>query len=262
MQDHHLLLRVEGLTKTFRGLMAVDKYSLALRTGETLGIIGPNGAGKTTVFNLISGTLVPTSGHIYFEGQDVTGHTPHRVVGRGIARTVQSIRLFRSLSVLDNVKVGLQIHARPGLAQSVLSLPSFTRNERQLTQKAERLLEVFELVEMRDQPAHSLAFGYQRRLEIAATLATHPKLLLLDEPAAGMNPSEKQELVGLVDKIKQDYGLTIMLIEHDMRVIMGICDRIQTLNYGRIIAEGTPDEIRNNPAVIEAYLGHSEPAEN
>lgn len=262
MRDDQLLLRVDRLTKAFRGLLAVDQYSLALPAGETLGIIGPNGAGKTTVFNLISGTLIPTSGHVYFQGRDVTGQISHQIANRGIARTFQNIRLFRSLSVLDNVKIGLQIHARSGLAQTVLSLPSFYRNERTLTEEADRLLEVIGLRELRDHPAHSLAFGFQRRLEIAAALATRPKLLLLDEPAAGMNPSEKKELVALVDQIKQDFGLTIVLIEHDMRVIMGICDRIQTLNYGRIIAEGSPEEIRNNPAVIEAYLGHSQTAEN
>ena len=174
MQDDPLLLRVDRLTKAFRGLVAVDQYSLALRAGETLGIIGPNGAGKTTVFNLISGTLIPTSGHVYFHGQDVTGQMPHRVVDRGIARTFQSIRIFRSLSVLDNVKIGLQIHARPGLAQSVLSLPSFSRNESKLTQEAGRLLDIFGLAGLADHPAHSLAFGFQRRLEIAAALATRP----------------------------------------------------------------------------------------
>jgi branched-chain amino acid transport system ATP-binding protein len=187
---------------------------------------------------------------------------PHQVARRGIARTFQNIRLFRSLSVLDNVKVGLQMHARPGLAPTLLSLPSFGRQEQKLAEEAARLLEIFGLADLHHHPANSLAFGYQRRLEIAVTLATRPELLLLDEPAAGMNPSEKTELMALIGQIKQDFGLTIVLIEHDMRVIMGICDRIQTLNYGRIIAEGTPEETRNHPAVIEAYLGHSRPQEN
>jgi branched-chain amino acid transport system ATP-binding protein len=256
------LLEVTGLSKSFKGLLAVDGYHVQLRRGEILGIIGPNGAGKTTVFNLITGTLTPTAGQIHFKGHDIAGQLPHRIARQGMARTFQNIRLFGSLSALQNVKVGLQMHGRVGLGETLLSLPSFVRRERALEDEALRLLELFGLADQRHSPANSLAFGFQRRLEIACALATRPDLLLLDEPAAGMNPSEKEELVALIGQIQQNFDLTIILIEHDMRVIMGICHRIQTLNYGEIIAEGTPAEIQNHPQVIEAYLGHGRLASN
>jgi branched-chain amino acid transport system ATP-binding protein len=253
------LLEIDNLTKTFKGLLAVDRYHARVQAGELLGIIGPNGAGKTTVLNLITGVLTPTSGRIRFRGEDIAGRAPHAIARAGIVRTFQNIRIFRALSVLENVKIGLQAHERADLGQTVLSLPGFLGQERRLAEEALHLLEMFDLAGLGASPAHGLSFGHQRRLEIATALATRPTLLLLDEPAAGMNPSEKEELMALITRIKQDFGLTIILIEHDMRVIMGICSRIQALNYGEVIAEGTPTEIQNNPRVIEAYLGHSQP---
>jgi branched-chain amino acid transport system ATP-binding protein len=259
MAETPALLEAEGLTKAFKGLLAVHNYCVRVSKGEILGIIGPNGAGKTTVFNLITGVLAPTRGWIRFKGQNIVGRTPHEIARMGIARTFQNIRLFRALSVRENVMLGLQMHARAGLGETVLSLPRFLERERRLADEAMHLLELFDLDHLWASQAQSLSFGHQRRLEIATALATRPSLLLLDEPAAGMNPSEKEELMGLIHHIHKEFDLTIIIIEHDMRVIMGICQRIQTLNYGEVIAEGTPAEIQANPRVIEAYLGHSQP---
>jgi branched-chain amino acid transport system ATP-binding protein len=253
------LLEADSLTKAFKGLLAVNNYHVRVSKGEILGIIGPNGAGKTTVFNLITGVLTPTRGRIHFQGHNIVGRPPHEIARMGIARTFQNIRLFRALSVLDNVVLGLQMHTRVGLGETIFSLPGFLKRERQLADEAMHMLELFDLAHMWAHQAQSLSFGHQRRLEIATALATRPRLLLLDEPAAGMNPSEKEELMALITHIQKQFDLTIILIEHDMRVIMGICQRIQTLNYGEVIAEGTPAEIQANPRVIEAYLGHSQP---
>ncbi len=255
------LLEIHNLSKAFRGVEALLDYHLKLYEGELLGIIGPNGAGKTTLFNLITGVLKPTRGQIIFQHQDITGLAPEAVCRLGIARTFQNVRLFRSLSALENVRIGLQMDQSAGIGETLLSLPSFGRREQSLEQEAMRLLKLFGLQHFRDTPARNLPYGFQRKLEIASALATHPRLLLLDEPAAGMNPSETDELMALIQRIRHDFDLTIILIEHNMRVIMGICERIQALNYGAVIAEGTPDEIQNNPHVIEAYLGESQPVE-
>ncbi len=219
------------------------------------GVIGPNGAGKTTLFNLVTGVLTLSEGQIFFQGRDITNLASHQIARLGVVRTFQNVRLFGPLSVLENIKIGLQMHAKASLWETILSLPSFGRQESKLEEEAYHLLELFGLETYRDTAAHSLPFGLQRRLEIASALATHPTLLLLDEPAAGMNPSETDELMALIGRVRDEFALTIMLIEHDMRVIMSICDYIQTLNYGEIIAQGTPAEIQNNSQVIEAYLG-------
>lgn len=249
------ILQIENLSKAFHGLQALIGYRLQLRPGELLGIIGPNGAGKTTLFNLITGVLKPTSGRISFAGRDITGLSPAAICRAGIARTFQNIRLFSSISVLENVRISLQLHAHTNFVETLLSLPAFHARERDLAAQAGELLDLFGLGDYRDMPAKSLPYGLQRKLEMACALASQPRLLLLDEPAAGMNPSETEELMALIRDIRDRFDLTIILIEHNMRVVMTICERIQALNYGEVIAEGSPEEIRNHPAVIEAYLG-------
>lgn len=244
-----VLLEIHDLSKAFRGLEALMGYHLTLRRGELLGIIGPNGAGKTTLFNLITGVLKPTRGRIEFQKQDITGLAPESVCRLGIARTFQNVRLFRSLSVLENVRIGLQMHQPASLGETLLSLPSFTRRERALEEEAMRLLQLFGLERFWDTPARNLPYRLQRKLEMASALATRPRLLLLDEPAAGMNPNEAEELMVLIRRIRRDFDLTIVLIEHNMRVIMRICERIQALNYGAVIAEGTPESIQNDSRV-------------
>lgn len=256
-----VLLDIHGLSKSFRGVQALLNCHLKLYPDELLGIIGPNGAGKTTLFNLITGLLPPSHGQIVFRGRDITGLRPEAICRLGIARTFQNLRLFRALSALENVRIGLQIHSLATFAETLLSLPRFGRRERALAQEALELLHLFGLEQQRDTPARNLPYGLQRKLEMASALATRPRLLLLDEPAAGMNPSEAEELMSLIQRIRRDFRLTIILIEHNMRVVMGICERIQTLSYGEVIAEGTPEEIRHNPQVIEAYLGHSQAEE-
>ncbi|MCS7222450.1 MAG: ABC transporter ATP-binding protein [Anaerolineae bacterium] len=253
-----VLLQIEQLSKAFHGLQALVRYHLRLQTGELLGIIGPNGAGKTTLFNLITGVLKPTSGRILFNGRDITGLSPAAICRAGIARTFQNVRLFGSVSVLENVRISLQLHARVHPIEALLSLPGFYRHERLLTEQARELLHLFGLEAYQDLAAKHLPYGLQRKLEMACALASRPRLLLLDEPAAGMNPKETEDLMALIREVHDRFGLTIILIEHNMRVVMAICERIQALNYGEIIAEGTPEQIQSHPAVIEAYLGQRE----
>ena len=248
LETHHL-----GID--FGGLTAVDDFSLTIGKTEIAGLIGPNGAGKTTVFNLLTNVYTPTRGSIMINGVSSAGKTTAQVNKMGIARTFQNIRLFSNMSVLDNVRVGLHNATRENLAAAITHGFGYRRAERQSRQDALELLSIFSLENLADAPAGSLPYGAQRRLEIVRALATHPKILLLDEPAAGMNPSETQELMENIRKIRDTFGIAIMLIEHDMNLVMGICEGICVLDYGKIIAKGTPEAIQSNSTVIEAYLG-------
>jgi len=249
------IITTEGLSKSFKGLRAVDDYRLFLKKGEILGVIGPNGAGKSTIFNLLTGHIHPTSGVIRFVDHDITSMEPEKIARLGIGRTFQNIRLFSSMSVLDNVITAHQILDSGDLATTLFSLPSFFRRERRLEEESRRLLALFNLETRALDKATSLPYGDQGKLEIVRALALRPKLLLLDEPVAGMTPQESMGVLGLIRRIRDEFDLTIIIVEHNMPVVMQLCERIQVLSYGRIIAEGTPDEIRTNPLVIEAYLG-------
>ena len=251
------MLEVRGLSKSFRGLQALVGYELRLAPLTIHGVIGPNGAGKTTLFPLMSGFLRPTSGTISFEGRDITGSRAYDVSRTGIGRTFQNIRLFGELSVLDNVKVALQRRSERSLVGTLLSSPSFRRAERDLETRAMELLDLFGLAAQRDRSARGLPYGDQRRLEIARAVGTGPKLLLLDEPNAGMNPSETQALLGLIRRLRDELGITIVLVAHDIPLVMNLCDRVQVLNYGRLIAEGDPAAVRANQDVIDAYIGQA-----
>jgi len=255
VENKEPLLSLEDLTIAFGGLVAVSDFSLQLFPGDLVGLIGPNGAGKTTVFNLITGQYRPTKGRIIFQGKDITGFSPDVVTTVGIARTFQNIRLFGNLTVLENVLVSFHVRLQSSFLAPMFSLPSYWREERAIREEAYELLKAVGLADATKEEAQSLPYGEQRRLEIARALATHPSLLLLDEPAEGMNPQETQELMRFSQKIRDDFNLSIFLIEHDMKVVMGICERIAVMDFGMKIAEGTPEEIRNNPRVIEAYLG-------
>jgi branched-chain amino acid transport system ATP-binding protein len=249
------LLELREITKNFGGLTAVKTLSLALQQGSLCGLIGPNGAGKTTVFNLITGLIKLTDGEILISGERIDGLLPYEITRLGIARTFQNIRLFSNLSVLDNVRIAYHPHAGYNLFDSILRTKNFVQKEKELTDRALEFLSIFKLTDIADETAKNLPYGAQRRVEIARALACEPRILLLDEPAAGMNPKEIMELMELIHFIRDRFKLTILLIEHQMRVVMSICEAITVMDFGEVIARGTPKDIQNNQQVIEAYLG-------
>lgn len=249
------ILETKNLSISFGGLKAVDNFNISIEKGQLYGLIGPNGAGKTTVFNLLTGVYKPTEGRVLLDGVDITGKSTIRISKAGVARTFQNIRLFKNMSVLDNVKVGLHNQQKYTTFSGIFKLPAYFRTEAIMDKKAMELLEVFDLHKESGYLASNLPYGKQRKLEIARALATNPKLLLLDEPAAGMNPNETAELMNTIRFVLKEFDMTILLIEHDMRLVAGICEKLTVLNFGQVLAQGNTSEVLNDPQVITAYLG-------
>ncbi len=249
------ILKIDNITMQFGGVTAIKELSFNVQKGQTYGLIGPNGAGKTTIFNIITGNLKPTKGFVFFENKNITGTKPNKVVYKGIARTFQNIRLFKSMTVLENILIGFDAQANYSYFEAIFRLPRFFKREREIKEKAYELMKIFGITEFANTNATALSYGNQRKVEIARALATNPKLLLLDEPAAGMNPKETDELANIIHKIKSDFNLTILLIEHDMKFVNRMCDQLTVLDYGAKIFEGKPADAIVDEKVISAYLG-------
>ncbi len=249
------LLEVKNLGISFGGLRAVDEFNITIEKGQLYGLIGPNGAGKTTVFNMLTGVYKPTDGTILLDGENITGKSTIEINRAGIARTFQNIRLFKDMTVLDNVKVALHNHYKYSVLTGILRLPKYFKTEKLMNEKAMEMLKVFELEDKAELTASGLPYGEQRRLEMARALATEPKLLLLDEPAAGMNPNETAELMDMIRLVRDQFGMTVLLIEHDMSLVSGICEKLTVLNFGQLLCEGKTENVLSDPEVIKAYLG-------